>query len=206
MSHEEEDAFWNTSEVRPFNFEDEDQSLSNNTVNSSSTYAITTNNQNSNPPPPSNPSVIKTIGNVLAATSSPDEPFLKPSIIMCNGDKIEKLIEHLDKCYSIPNQNEKIKQDPKLYISDIVNKRVPIDFSPYKSKREKLLLLDCAICCSDGNAITAATIFISKTLKQSIFISELKKRPMAVDHYINYLESTGRSREVLELTRTLSTV
>lgn len=189
MSHDDEDAFWNTSEVKPFSFEDEDQ--------------ILTTQTNSNTPSSS----IKTLGNILAASPSSGEPFLKPSIIMCDGDKIEKLVQHLDKYYPQPNNIDNFrKQDPKTYISDIVNKRVPIDFSPYKSKREKLLLLDCAICCSDGNTITAVTIFISKSLKQSLFISELKKRPIAVDHYMNYLEMTNRSREALELSKQLSVI
>lgn len=196
MSLEEEEDFWNKSDVKPFNFDDEDQTPGANT-NSNSNYTTTGPNLSSSS------SGIKTLDSILACKSSSNEPFLRPSMIMCNGDRIEQLIEHLDKI-SPTYQSQSSRQDPKDYIRDIVDKRVPIDFSPYKAKREKLLLLDSAICCSDGNTITAVTIFMSKTLKPSLFIEELKRRPIAVDHYINYLEVTGRSREVEDLTRKLS--
>lgn len=200
MSLEEEDDFWNSSGVKAFNFDDEDQLANSNITNSTviSSYAIAPSSSSS-----SSTTGVKTLGSILAAKPSSNEPFLKPSMIMCRGDKIEQLIEHLDNSIftiqiSLP------KQDPKTYIRDIVEKKIPIDFSSYKSKRDKLLLLDCAICCSDGNAITAATIFMSKTLKSSIFIEELRKRPIAVDHYINYLEMTGRSRELTEFNKQIS--
>lgn len=185
MSLDEEDDFWNSSDVKAFNFDDEEQASGSNTSNSNTSTIV---NQN-----PTVSTGFKTLGSILAAKSSSNEPFLKPSIIMCPGDKIEELIEYLDK--NISNSHSPIeRQDPKLYIRDIVFNKAPIDFSPYKSKREKLLLLDCAICCSDGNAITAVTIFISKTLKTAIFIEEMKKRPVAMDHYVNYLEMTGRKQ------------
>lgn len=82
--------------------------------------------------------------------------------------------------------------DPSLYIRDIVDRGVAIDFSPYKFKREKLSLLDSAIAFSDGNAIIAVTVFMSKTLKESIFLEELEKRPIAAQHWKHYLEMTGR--------------
>lgn len=196
MSLDEEDDFWNSSDVKAFNFDDEDQTPG--ATNPTSSSNVASSGQTS-----STPSGYKTLGSILAAKSPSNEPFLKPSVIMCSGDKIEDLIEYLDN--NISNSHTPVeRQDPKLYIRDIVDKRVPIDFSPYKSKREKLLLLDCAICCSDGNAITAVSIFISKTLKTTMFIEEMKKRPTAIDHYVNYLEMTGLSREALEFTKKLS--
>lgn len=199
MSPEEEDDFWNSSGVKAFNFDDEDQLANSNITNSNvlSSYAIAPSSSSSSA------AGVKTLGSILAAKQSSNEPFLKPSMIMCKGDKIEQLIEHLDNSIS-SRQISLPNQDPKKYIRDIVEKRIPIDFSSYKSKRDKLLLLDCAICCSDGNAITAVTIFMSKTLKSSILIEELKRRPIAVDHYVNYLEMTGRSRELAEFNKHLS--
>lgn len=200
MSLEEEDDFWNSSGVKAFNFDDEDQLANSNITNSNvnSSYAIAPSSTRS-----SSISGIKTLGSILAAKPSSNEPFLKPSMIMCNDDRIEQLIEHLDDTI-FTRQISLPRQDPKTYIRDVVDKRIPIDFSSYKSKRDKLLLLDCAICCSDGDAITAVTIFMSKTLKTSIFIEELRKRPIAVDHYINYLEMTGRSRELREFNKQIS--
>lgn len=206
MSLDDEDDFWNSSGVKAFSFDDEDNNHqtpnvtgSSNIINSGSSYAISTAGANSS----SSTHGVKTLGSILAAKPSSNEPFLRPSMIMCKENRVEELIQYLDDS----TQNTVIPtpvQDPKTYIRDIVDKRVPIDFSQYKSKREKLLLLDCAMCCSDGNAITAATIFIYKTLKLSIFIEEMKKRPVAVDHFLNFLEVTGRSREAIEYTKKLS--
>lgn len=198
MSLEDDDDFWNSSGVKAFNFDDEDQLANSSITNSNSSYAIAPSGSGSTAT-----SGVKTLGSILAAKPSSNEPFLKPSMILCSDANIEQLIEHLDDTVSV-RQPSFPKQDPKTYIRDIIDKRTPIDFSPYKSKRDKLLLLDCAICCSDGNAITAVTIFISKTLKMSIFIEELKKRPLAVDHYVNYLEMTGRARELAELNKYLT--
>lgn len=203
MSLDDEDDFWNSSGTKAFSFDDEDNNQStsgctaSNIINSNSSYAISTSST------ATSAAGVKTLGSILAARPSSNEPFLRPSVILCNGDRIEQLIEQLDES-TISFSASASKQDPKSYIRDIVDKKAPIDFSQYKSKREKLLLLDCAICCSDGNAITAATIFISKTLKTSIFIAEMKKRPIAVDHYLNYLEMTGKSREAIEFTKSLS--
>lgn len=199
MSQNKDDDYWNSPDVRAFNFDEEDLTSTSNIVNANSNYAISTTSTTAQI------SGIKTLGSILAAKVSSNEPFLKPSMIMCEGNRIEELIEHLETCYlDVDQLTEKVRQDPKTYISDIVNKKASIDMSPYKSKREKLLLLDCAICCSDGNVITAAAIFMSKTLKQSIFIEEMKTRPIAIDHYMNYLEMTGRSREAAEFRKKIS--
>lgn len=127
---------------------------------------------------------IKTPESVLSVKPT-NEPFLKPSTITCQQrpDLIENLARDVPDVKSSP-----IRQEPKLYILDIVNKKAPIDFSPYKSKSEKLALLDAAICCYDGNVITAVTIFLSKTLKESIFNEELQKRQIALDHYRSFRE------------------
>lgn len=164
----EDDEFWTSSNVKAFNFDEEEQQVAS--------------HHNA------------TLASILAAKPS-NEPFLRPSVILCNGDRIEGLIEFLEK----KTASDPPRQDPKDYIRDITEKGVPINFSPYRCKSEKMLLLDCAICCMDGNLITAVTVFISQTLKKSIFLEELKKRPMAFDHYINYLMITGRQREADEI-------
>lgn len=147
----EGDEFWQASNVKPFDFDDEEKQ---------------------HPP-------IKTPESVLSVRPT-NEPFLRPSVIPCPHRA--DLVEHLAK--NIPDiKSHQAHQDPKSYILDIVNRRVPIDFSVYKAKSEKLALLDAAICCYDGNVITAVTVFLSKTLKSSIFKAELERRPIAMDHY-----------------------
>lgn len=170
MSQDEDDPFWSSSDVKPFSFDDEASAAASSESTSTG---------------------IKTLGSILAARPSSDT-FLRPSLIKCGGHKIEHLISHIDKRTLIKTSSEP-KKDPNSYIRDIVNKGVAIDLSSYKFKREKLLLLDSAIACSDGNAITAVTIFMSKTLKKSIFQQELEKRPIAMHHWKHYLEMTGQN-------------
>jgi hypothetical protein len=169
MSHDGDD-FWQASNIKPFDFDDEEKQI-----------------------PP-----VKTPESVLSVKPS-NEPFLRPSMITCQ--RRLDLIEHLAK--DVPDVKSYLtRQDPKSYILDIVNKKVPIDFSPYKSKSEKLALLDAAMCCYDGNVITAVTIFLSKTLKESIFNEELQKRPIALDHYKSFRElSQNRSSNSSSLKR-----
>lgn len=188
MSLDEEDDFWNSSDVKAFSFDDEEQTTSN--AISSSTLRNNPSRTATTPNPPE----VKTLGSVLAARPSSNEPFLKPSMIMCNRDRIEDLIAYMDKNL-LTRFDHRTKQDPRGHIRDIIERKAPLDFSRFKAKRDKLLLLDCAICSSDGNTITAAAIFLSKTLKRSLFIEEMKKRPVAIEHYVNYLEMTGRARE-----------
>jgi len=181
MSYEEEDDFWNTSNVKAFNFDDEDH-------NQRATSAA-------------EQTAVKTLASVLSAKPSSNEPFLKPSIVMCHRrNNIDFVIKHLTE--NIPDQqSHPPKPDPRTYITNIVNDGAMIDFSLYKTKKDKLALIDCAICCNDGNVVTAASVFLSKTLKPTIFIEEIKRRPMAVHHYLNYLEITGRQREAIEFSR-----
>lgn len=184
MSYEEENDYWNGSDVKPFNFDEDDPPI-NSGVSSSS------------------PGTVKTLESILAAKSSSNEPFLKPSMIMCHQDRVEQLIDYLEnKNPTRTNQTQKL--DPRSCIIDIIDKKRPIDFSIYKSRREKLMLLDCAISSSDGDVITAVTVFISKTLKPSIVAEEFKRRPIASDHYRNYLEITGRVREAIDYDKLLS--
>lgn len=68
----------------------------------------------------------------------------------------------------------------------------------YKSKEEKLLLLDSAIKLHDGNSITAAVLFLEKTLKRSIFHQILMERPRAASHYINYLRIQQKHVELID--------
>ncbi|XP_071962749.1 spermatogenesis-defective protein 39 homolog isoform X2 [Antedon mediterranea] len=84
-------------------------------------------------------------------------------------------------------------------VSDTIIRMVmgePFSLEMYKSLPDKLTLLDSAIEYHDGNSITAIVLFLKKTLKNSIFISELRKRPVAINHYAVYLRSMG-DEEVL---------
>lgn len=169
---EDDEEFWNTSGVKAFNFDDEE---SNNLGNS-----------NTSPVAPAS----STLESILAARPK-SEAFLRPSMITCEGyDRIEQLVNYVDsELPKIPSQN------PKDTIHDIVEGKIPIDLTKFKKKSEKLALLDTAICFRDGNVITAVTIFLYKTLKLSLFVDEIRKRPVAIDHFMSYLDMMEKTSE-----------
>ncbi|XP_035826310.1 spermatogenesis-defective protein 39 homolog isoform X2 [Aplysia californica] len=59
----------------------------------------------------------------------------------------------------------------------------------YRSLEDKLELLDKAVRLHDGNAITAAVLFLQSTVTKTIFNRELLCRPQAADHYLSYLKA-----------------
>lgn len=69
----------------------------------------------------------------------------------------------------------------------------------YKSLKEKQELLDAAILSGNGDAILEVVIFLKDTLKPTLFMTILKTRPEAVDHYVEFLSTTMRIAEAAEI-------
>ncbi|CAL1530403.1 unnamed protein product [Lymnaea stagnalis] len=59
----------------------------------------------------------------------------------------------------------------------------------YKSLEDKLQVLDQATKLHDGNAITAAALFLKRSVSSQIFSREIFVRPVAANHYLNYLKA-----------------
>ncbi|KHJ86509.1 hypothetical protein OESDEN_13736, partial [Oesophagostomum dentatum] len=76
----------------------------------------------------------------------------------------------------------------------------PVSLEWYRSKEEKVQLLDAAIDIVDGNVILAVVLFLKNTLMDSIFRDLLLRKPQAAEEYIAYLKIT---RDYDELTTTL---
>lgn len=79
----------------------------------------------------------------------------------------------------------------------------PYTLEVYKSLQDKLSLLDSAIKMHDGNAITAAVLFLRKTVRPGILRDELRTRPKAVDHLSKYLKEHFDYTELTELYRSV---
>nr|XP_022329089.1 spermatogenesis-defective protein 39 homolog isoform X1 [Crassostrea virginica] len=80
----------------------------------------------------------------------------------------------------------------KFSPDDTIRKMIlgePYSLEVFRSKEEKLQLLDKAIQVHDGNAITAVVLFLRQTIKPSLFNLELQRRPVAVNHYLSYLRA-----------------
>ncbi|KAK7576137.1 hypothetical protein V9T40_012423 [Parthenolecanium corni] len=86
----------------------------------------------------------------------------------------------------------------------------PYSFEMYRSFFSKKTLLKYAVKSSDGDAILAVIIFLSRTLKKSLFYPLLMDYPVAVSHYVHYLyirrqmnelsdllEALGRTKEIM---------
>ncbi|CAJ0933451.1 unnamed protein product, partial [Mesorhabditis belari] len=73
----------------------------------------------------------------------------------------------------------------------------PVTLDLYKSKAEKLALLDAAIEMIDGNVILAVVFFIQRTVSESIFREILLQKPKAAEQYIQYLKDAKNVDELM---------
>ncbi|ETN76791.1 hypothetical protein NECAME_11426 [Necator americanus] len=76
----------------------------------------------------------------------------------------------------------------------------PVSLEWYRSKEEKVQLLEAAIAIVDGNVILAVVLFLKNTLMDSLFRDLLLRKPEAAEEYIAYLKII---RDYDELTTTL---
>lgn len=70
------------------------------------------------------------------------------------------------------------------------------DIHTLKSQEAKAALLDAAIENYDGDTIILVLHFLEKTLSWNLFVSEVITRPVAIDHYIEFLSQTNRTRDL----------
>lgn len=77
--------------------------------------------------------------------------------------------------------------DPEMTIRRLL-KGEPITLDLYRSKKQKLELLDSAIDSFDGNAVIAVVLFLRRSLSESIFREILLRKPVAANHYLAYLK------------------
>uniref|UniRef100_F1L335 VPS33B-interacting protein n=1 Tax=Ascaris suum TaxID=6253 RepID=F1L335_ASCSU len=77
--------------------------------------------------------------------------------------------------------------DPVLTVRRLMNGE-PVTMDLYRSRKEKLDLLDEALNSFDGNVITAVILFLKRSLSDSIFREILLPKSVAADHYVAYLK------------------
>ncbi|WKX98132.1 hypothetical protein Q1695_013654 [Nippostrongylus brasiliensis] len=76
----------------------------------------------------------------------------------------------------------------------------PVSLEWYRTKLEKIQLLDAAVDVVDGNVILAVVLFLKNSLMDSLFRDILLMRPRAAEEYLTYLKTT---RDHDELANTL---
>ncbi|MCP9257096.1 BMA-SPE-39 [Dirofilaria immitis] len=77
--------------------------------------------------------------------------------------------------------------DPEHTVRRLLrNDSVSLDL--YRSKKEKLGLLEAALESYDGNVIIAVVLALERSLETSVFLDIIKQKPVAVNHYTAYLK------------------
>lgn len=75
----------------------------------------------------------------------------------------------------------------------------PYSLELYHSLNSKKELLKSAVALGDGDAILMVVLFLSRTLKKSLFHQILSTSPVAVQHYACYLSTRMQIQEVTDL-------
>lgn len=103
---------------------------------------------------------------------------------------------------SLKQAEDKEKLPAKMTIRKII---MGEDFSleSYRSKEDKLELLDEALNLHDGNAIITAVLFLRNSTESHIFNHELLLRPVAVEHYISFLRQSRLYDDLVRLLQML---
>jgi hypothetical protein len=74
----------------------------------------------------------------------------------------------------------------------------PFVLQQFKSKSQKVALLNEAIDSGDGNAITTVILFMKQTLSVKLFKMEVTNREEAINHYLCYLRITQQTSELID--------
>ncbi|XP_069685385.1 spermatogenesis-defective protein 39 homolog isoform X2 [Periplaneta americana] len=75
----------------------------------------------------------------------------------------------------------------------------PYSLELYRTLESKTQLLDAAISMGDGNAILAVILFLVRTLKKNLVHQLLRTRPEAVAQYCQYLSTRMQLHELTDL-------
>ncbi len=77
----------------------------------------------------------------------------------------------------------------------------PFWFDLYKSKKDKINILNEAIKSNDGNAILSVVLFIKRTLTSENFYDIILTNQIALNHYSFYLEEMNDLNQIFELNK-----
>ncbi|XP_046973197.1 vacuolar protein sorting-associated protein 16B [Vanessa cardui] len=69
----------------------------------------------------------------------------------------------------------------------------------HRSLKSKTELLDGAIAIGDGNAILTVVLFLIQTLNKKLVYELLSSRPLALSHYISFLQTEGKITDLTDL-------
>ncbi|XP_072934050.1 spermatogenesis-defective protein 39 homolog [Epargyreus clarus] len=94
------------------------------------------------------------------------------------------------------------KQEPEQTVAVSLKRLVlgrSCSLHSHRSMRCKTELLDGAIGIGDGNAILTVVLYLIQSLKKNLVYELLSSRPLALNHYISFLQSEGKVTELTDL-------
>uniref|UniRef100_A0A8C9RZQ0 Spermatogenesis-defective protein 39 homolog n=1 Tax=Scleropages formosus TaxID=113540 RepID=A0A8C9RZQ0_SCLFO len=231
-SKPDEDDYWNSSKCRAFTFDDDYDELSSlkeskRAVNSIRQFVVDEDEDEDD--------MVKVswsgepIGSITwsiketASSTKQEQSFPK----IDSGPSLPRQgsgysLSSLFKAFSEPSTRNfapelrKPKSEYKDYVSDWspeeTVKRMQrgkfCSLETFRSLKDKMQLLDQAVCANDGNVITAVCthVFLQKYFLQcklEVLSRELMSRDVALRHYIHYLKEMGEQKLLVELFKSL---
>ncbi|KAG5681797.1 hypothetical protein PVAND_011205 [Polypedilum vanderplanki] len=174
-----EDDYWNVSLSKSFSFDDDiDEKVLDDNVSEISTKSIV-------------PITFVLSENDLQLII--DEEIHSNDAIIPKGLTLEEEVKFLRR-----KINEFQYSEPSLTIAKILLQK-PCSLDCYKSINDKEKLLDEAISSGNGDAILQVVLFLKNTLKPILFQKLLANRSEAVEHYLNYLSTTMKICEAVDI-------
>ncbi|OWR48180.1 VPS33B-interacting protein [Danaus plexippus plexippus] len=175
----DDDDYWNTSETKAKAFSFDDDVLS--------TREILAIGQKSHPGQ-SVDSVFTTLNDArteLLPISSLVSPKVLDLMILAQSGRD-------------PNNIKDSEQTLAITLKRIILGR-SFSLHQYKSLRNKTELLDGTISIGDGNAILTVVLYLIQTLNKKLVYELLSARPLALNHYISFLQTEGKITELTDL-------
>lgn len=175
----ESDDYWNVSHSKSFNFDDdvEEQFLDDNISEISIQSSVS----------------LSYIINENDLQEILDEEIHNADSVIPKGLTLEEEVKFLRR-----KVNEFYYSNaPSTITKILVNNSCSLEC--YQSLKEKEHLLDEAIKSGNGDAILKVIFFLKNTLKTSIFLSIIGTRDDAINHYVNYLNTTMKIGEAVEI-------
>jgi len=117
------------------------------------------------------------------------------SCLQCVSKEVEiaQLKKRLETAYS--------RYNITLAPEDTVNKMMlgqPYSIESYRSKEDKLALIDAALATLDGSSILTTILHLKNTTKKSVFNQEMQRRPAACQLYVSYLKRKYEFNEAID--------
>ncbi|KAK6631812.1 hypothetical protein RUM43_013876 [Polyplax serrata] len=191
-SKQEDENYWNHSESKAFSFDDDELGSNSRLFGAKVKSSFVAD---------------------IIFEGVPQKPDLeqRPLETLISSYSLQRIFE--EKICS-KSENLSVQEELKLAQRQLSNQWVPLSVSKtvnlialgqpyslhlYRSLELKKALLDEAIKSGDGNGILTVVIFLSNTLKKSLFYQILQTRPVAVAQYVQYLTSRVMVSDLIDL-------